>query len=184
MKDFLPAIPANAPIFSQAEMDALISALSNKTKVTGVSTGSDKRTDESIRKTQGSHLDHNLFKDIYATVTSASMAINDATYRYDLTDIEPLQFLSYQDGGHYDWHLDIGRGAHSNRKLSLVIPLNDPSEYEGGELIVKAGRKDTVIPFKPGVPIYFPSMILHKVTPVTKGQRYVLVGWFRGPAFK
>jgi len=184
MKDFIPAFPANAAIFNQAQMDSLISALSKQTKSAGISAGGDKRTDKSIRKTEGSVIDPEIFKDIYTTVTAATMTINEATYQYDLQDIEPLQFLSYQEGGHYDWHLDIGKGVHSNRKLSIIIPLNDPSEYEGGELLVKAGRKETSIPLKPGVPIFFPSMILHKVTPVTSGKRYVLVGWFRGPAFR
>lgn len=184
MRDFIPAVQANQPIFSKAEMDFLINTLDPKTKLAGISEGKHKKTDTTIRKTSGAMLEINSFKDIYATVTAASMTINDSTYQYDLTDIEPLQFLSYQEGGHYDWHLDIGRGIHSNRKLSLIIPLNDPSEYEGGELLIKAGRKETAMPLKLGVPVFFPSMILHKVTPVTKGKRYVLVGWFRGPAFK
>ena len=34
-----------------------------------------------------------------------------------------------------------------------------------------------------GTIIVFPSMLLHKVTPVTKGIRHSLVQWFSGPDF-
>ena len=34
-----------------------------------------------------------------------------------------------------------------------------------------------------GTVIVFPSAILHRVTPVTKGARYSLVQWYNGPDF-
>ena len=35
-----------------------------------------------------------------------------------------------------------------------------------------------------GTIIIFPSMLQHRVTPVTNGTRYSLVQWFSGPNFK
>ena len=55
-----------------------------------------------------------------------------------------------------------------------------PEQYEGGELIVKTSKKEQSVPLTQGKMILFPSFILHKVTPVTKGERYMLVGWLRG----
>ena len=66
------------------------------------------------------------------------------------------------------------------RKLSFVIPLSPPEAYEGGELIVQTSPKEISVPLTQGKMILFPSFVLHKVTPVTKGERHMLVGWLRG----
>ena len=93
--------------------------------------------------------------------------------------------------GKYDWHIDVGPGAvPSMRKLSYSILLN-PGEYEGGEFISKIGRSD--IAFESvgnhgeedltGTMILFPSYLLHRISPITKGTRYALVGWAHGNSF-
>ena len=64
--------------------------------------------------------------------------------------------------------------------LSFVLPLSDPESYEGGELVLKPSFQEKSIPLEQGKIIVFPSFILHKVTPVTSGTRYMLVGWLRG----
>ena len=35
-----------------------------------------------------------------------------------------------------------------------------------------------------GMITFFPSWLIHDVTPVTQGTRYSLVGWVNGPNFK
>jgi predicted 2-oxoglutarate/Fe(II)-dependent dioxygenase YbiX len=32
--------------------------------------------------------------------------------------------------------------------------------------------------------VIFSSFLSHKVKPITKGKRYVVVGWFTGPPFR
>ena len=64
--------------------------------------------------------------------------------------------------------------------------MND--SYEGGELEItvpnpKEEDEISVIDlkaFKPGTMLVFPSFIWHRVKPVTKGTRKVLVGWVLG----
>ena len=68
--------------------------------------------------------------------------------------------------------------AGLTRKLSMTIQLSDPSEYEGGDLIVN----DKLINFKtPGQAILFRSNLIHEVTPVTKGDRISLSYFIHGP---
>ncbi len=55
-------------------------------------------------------------------------------YRYDLQGFEMFQYASYTDGGHYDWHIDLGPGRESTRKLSISLQLSDPADYDGGQL--------------------------------------------------
>ena len=120
----------------------------------------------------------------------------NAGWNYDISGIESYQIGRYtaKDSGHYDWHQD-GLGGWKNiynkplnvhlhnktRKLSMSLILNDPSEYEGGQLEIWGKSVDV---YKKGSIIFFPSWMLHRVTPVTKGTRYSLVMWFLGAPFK
>jgi PKHD-type hydroxylase len=72
----------------------------------------------------------------------------------------------------------------ATRKLSLVMQLSDPYEYEGGELQLKTGHNDITIPKQKGLVTIFPSFTLHRVTPLTSGTRRTLVVWVAGPPFK
>jgi len=125
---------------------------------------------------------------IYSTITDSINSINDQFFNFNLTKIETFQFTKYreEDCSFYSKHTDpmIGQYLPENRKLSLVLQLSDPDEYEGGDLYLHTGKEPTVIEKKKGRMIFFPSYTLHEVTPVTKGTRYTLVGWVHGPAFK
>ena len=77
------------------------------------------------------------------------------------------------------------------RKLSMTINLNEPGEYDGGNLKFDFGphaagkRFHEVEEIRPqGSIIVFPSFVYHQVTPVTKGTRYSLVVWNLGAPFK
>lgn len=126
---------------------------------------------------------------LYDRVSGIIRSVNSDRYNFDLWGFtEHLQYTVYEEGQYYDWHYDsIGSGKYvtSPRKLSFSIQLSDPDTYEGGDLIFKTGRTDSEPAIKTqGHVIIFPSYLLHKVTPVTKGTRKSLVGWVSGPAFK
>ena len=106
--------------------------------------------------------------------------------RYQAPDLD-----KYGKPGKYDWHVDVGPGAvPSMRKLSYSILLN-PGEYEGGEFVSKIGRKNVAFEGTGNSPsedltgtmILFPSYVLHRISEVTKGTRYSLVGWAHGNSF-
>lgn len=63
------------------------------------------------------------------------------------------------------------------------MQLTDPHEYEGGELELHDGVFK-YLPKNQGAVIAFPSYVLHKVNPVTRGVRHSLVTWVTGPQFK
>ncbi len=96
--------------------------------------------------------------------------------------VERPQLLRYKAPSNgYDWHMDIGRGDHSFRKISISILLND--DYEGGELGFFMTGEQQVKP-DAGVAIAFPSFMPHRVCPVTKGERWSLVCWIAGDPFR
>ena len=95
---------------------------------------------------------------------------------------EDAQYTVYNgDGGHFDYHVDNGQGQLSVRKLSIVVNLNDPKDWEGGELqTYKEVNAEQAL----GNMHIFPSYLLHRVTPVTKGIRKSLVLWSGGEYYK
>lgn len=114
-------------------------------------------------------------------------ALNSQYYRFDLTGFgEALQLTNYDQSeqGMYGWHTDYGGGRNISRKLSLVLQLADPSQYEGGNLQVITGMEPVNVRKQRGLIVAFPSYVLHQVTPVTQGNRQSLVAWISGPAFK
>lgn len=124
---------------------------------------------------------------IYQRLTDTVHQNNEKFFNFDLTMIENLQFTYYssEEEGCYKAHTDpnVWKNPH-NRKLSIVVQLSDPSEYEGGELKLHNSHEPTPITKQRGMVVMFPSYTLHEVTPVTKGERYSLVAWVHGPAFK
>ena len=112
-------------------------------------------------------------------------------YNFSLHEFESLQYSRYEEGDHYDWHVDNHSKPYNNgmiRKLSFSICLND--EFEGGDFDL--GRpspltgKTNIETFKlkKGEMIVFPSHTWHKVNKVTKGIRKTLVGWVVGSQWK
>jgi len=124
-----------------------------------------------------------IYERIYGMVNEA----NEKIWHFTINSMpELIQYTEYfEDGGHYDFHLDMGKGFPlCCRKISIAIQLSDPSEYEGGDFqIVRGNTPENMIKGK-GTALLFPSYLLHRVTPVTKGTRRSLVLWVGGGSFK
>jgi PKHD-type hydroxylase len=122
-------------------------------------------------------------------ISNVVAEVNRTFFHLDLTGCyEPMQLGIYKenDGGHYDWHTDASMtDGRVPRKLSMTLLLSDPSEFEGGDLEIKSYSDVPMkLPMVKGRAWFFPSYVLHRVTPVTKGTRRSLVLWIGGPAFK
>jgi PKHD-type hydroxylase len=123
---------------------------------------------------------------IYEKLARIANNLNGQFYRFDLWGFcEDLQFTVYEDtySGCYDFHRDLINDS-SPRKLSIVVQLTDPSEYEGGDLQVYTSGEPSSVDKALGKVVAFPSFVMHRVTPVTKGVRRSLVVWVAGPAFR
>jgi PKHD-type hydroxylase len=99
-----------------------------------------------------------------------------------------VQFTEYHgdEEHHYDWHEDNNwkRTAPFDRKLSMVIQLSKPEDYEGGRLELHNDPLPDKHFRNQGDVIIFPSFNRHRVAPVTSGLRYSLVTWFLGPKLR
>ena len=123
-----------------------------------------------------------IFKKIGSIVSVA----NAVHFDYDISAIEySLQLIHYASDaevpGHYDWHVDAGKGSVATRKISFTAQLSDPSSYTGCDLVVDDhGNKIQAVRDRGSISL-FPSYMPHVVTPIETGDRYALVIWIHGP---
>lgn len=114
-----------------------------------------------------------------------------AGWNYDIRSNEPLQLKKYTTNNYYKWHKD-GLCDHNSvwpdgntRKLSIVLHLSDTEDYDGGafQIFAPCKRPPEIldIPVRKYSVLVFPSHVVHQVTPITRGERYILTAFFTGP---
>ncbi|MEM0986612.1 MAG: Fe2+-dependent dioxygenase [Pseudomonadota bacterium] len=86
-----------------------------------------------------------------------------------------------RDFGGYGTHVDnafMGEGTTRIRTdLSFTLFMSDPDSYQGGELSIDQAGLTQDIKLPRGDLILYPSTSLHRVCPVSDGERIVCVGW-------
>ena len=144
--------------------------------------------DDNVRKT---NLHFNSDQDLFDIAFEyMEIANKNAKWNLEIDAAEDFQIGQFPVGGHYDWHIDGGGTGYfqdrqnkirngKTRKISMVVFLNEG--FDGGDFEFHGSYlKDNVIKPTRGTIIMFPSWIMHRVTPITKGTRYSLVSWFLG----
>ena len=171
-------------LFTPEECKKIIEIGNKKEKKFGAIGGGQKN--ENIRKNKIAWLGPKDDIDwTYIKLSHAVNEINNIYFNFDLWGFaESLQFTEYKaPDNHYGQHIDKMYNGQI-RKLSIVLQLSNPLEYEGGELDIIIDSKPKKMKKEQGTLILFPSYTLHKVNPITKGTRYSLVGWITGKPFK
>lgn len=172
--------------FSKEECQTIINIAKNKGLIKGTTKGESNVRDYNVRDSKISWLYPVDGMDwVFRRVTDITLSLNERFFKFDLFGLnEGFQFTNYEaPSGKYGKHVDRGMNM-AVRKLSISIQLTDPEEYEGGELNLYDGDKETLMDKTQGTLIIFPSYVLHEVMPVTKGTRNSLVTWVTGKQFK
>ena len=91
--------------------------------------------------------------------------------------ITPLLFSRYKDSMEYGTHVDDPIMYNLRSDISFTLFLADPNTYDGGELVMETTAGERPYKLKAGQMIIYPSTTLHRVTPVTRGERVAAVGW-------
>ncbi|HEX2189427.1 MAG TPA: 2OG-Fe(II) oxygenase [Longimicrobiaceae bacterium] len=119
----------------------------------------------------------------------------EAHFGVELGGCEEPQFLRYEEGDffvpHQDGNTPLIHDQSRFRRISVVVFLSTPSDapapgtYGGGALVFHGSRAepDLRVPVAPapGTLVAFRAETTHEVTPVTHGERYTVVSWFREP---
>ena len=126
---------------------------------------------------------------VYSRLAEIIKRANGELWDFNIAGFwEDCQYTIYKGSkknpDHYGYHLDIDGKAGIQRKISIVVQLTDPSEYEGGDLEILTTENPFWAAKEKGSCILFPSFCLHKVHPVTKGLRNSLVLWVSGHPFE
>ena len=97
----------------------------------------------------------------------------------------PPLFNRYQGGQSFGSHVDNairqvpGTPARIRTDLSATLFLADPSEYDGGELMVEDTYGVHSVKLPAGHMVLYPSTSLHHVRPVTRGARIASFFWIQ-----
>jgi PKHD-type hydroxylase len=132
-----------------------------------------------VRFTEPDHWFGNILK------TCGIEANKHCGWDYDITGHEAVQFAQYGPEQHYNWHQDTFplSGQPVDRKVTVVCLMSDVTEFDAGELQLRLYQEYTA-PLTKGSIIAFPSIIEHRVIPVTRGLRASATMWLNGPRFR
>ena len=94
------------------------------------------------------------------------------------TIVGPL-FARYLPGNAYGAHVDNALIGGARTDVSFTLFLSDPSSCDGGELVIDTPSGEEAFKLEPGCIITYPATTLHRVMPVTRGERLAAAGWVR-----
>jgi len=143
---------------------------------------------EDGRKTAGNHaakvknnLQLNREADIskkYARLISEKVLSNNLIKSFALPKkIHGIMFAKSTKGMGYGRHIDNSYMSSGRADLSFTIFLNNKDNYDGGELSIESINSEERFKLNAGEIIIYPSTYLHSVQEVTRGERFVCVGW-------
>lgn len=88
----------------------------------------------------------------------------------------------YRPGMQYGAHVDqalMGEEQVWRTDLSLTLFLNEPDAYDGGELALESGSGEIAVKLPARSLVCYPTGQLHRVKPVARGERLVVVSWIQ-----
>ena len=136
----------------------------------------DRKHNEQIRR-DGAQLEH---------ITGMLLQALRRSERF-LNAVYPKQLHSllvsrYREGMHYGPHVDralMGDATLWRTDLSLTLFLNEPDQYDGGELALESGSGAFKVKLPARALVCYPTGQTHQVLPVTRGERLVVVAWIQ-----
>lgn len=93
--------------------------------------------------------------------------------------VRPPLFSRYQPGMEYGAHVDDAIMGGMRTDVSVTVFLSDPGGYEGGELVIESAAGEQDVKLAAGDAVVYPTTFLHRVAPVTSGERLAAVTWVR-----
>ncbi|CAM4303842.1 Fe2+-dependent dioxygenase [Palleronia rufa] len=88
-----------------------------------------------------------------------------------------LLLSRYRGGMSYGTHVDDPVMNGSRTDLSFTLTLSDSGDYDGGDLVMEDAVEARGVRLEAGELVLYPTSALHRVEPVTRGERVAIVGW-------
>lgn len=168
-------------LLNTTELAAIQSVLTQATFIDGkLSAGSNARRHKNNQELQADQDSYSALNNVVMTRLVQHPLYLSATMPRHIAS--PI-YARYHDGMSYGYHVDDPIMGPINSRyrsdLSITIFLNAPEDYEGGELSIRGMMGEVSIKRPAGHAIIYPSSSLHRVKPVTRGQRLVAVTWLQ-----
>lgn len=95
----------------------------------------------------------------------------------------PPLFNRYHEGMAFGTHVDnairFSGSVRYRTVLSATLFLSDPTDYDGGELIVEDAYGEHAVKLPAGSMVLYPATSLHRVAPITRGSRWASFFWIQ-----
>lgn len=97
----------------------------------------------------------------------------------------PPLFNRYDVGMKFGAHVDnairfiSGPNIRVRTDLSATLFLSDPSDYDGGELVIEDTYGTQSVKFAAGDMVLYPASSLHRVEEITRGSRWASFFWIQ-----
>ncbi|WP_338571881.1 Fe2+-dependent dioxygenase [Pseudomonas canadensis] len=171
-------IPA---LFSASEVDATVATLLDQPWVDGkVTAGQRSAMAKNNRQlSEDSPAALRIGEQILARLSDNALFMSAALPKR----IYPPLFNRYSGGEAFDWHIDNAiRGIKGVRErvrtdISATLFLADPASYDGGELVIRDTFGEHAVKLPAGHLLIYPGSSLHKINPVTRGERIASFFW-------
>jgi predicted 2-oxoglutarate/Fe(II)-dependent dioxygenase YbiX len=143
--------------------------------------GTEGTVHETIRKTKSLHPANETMEWIHEGLSRQKPAL-EGHFGTSLTGCERPQFLRYEKGDFFVRHQDgnthqLDFDHLRVRRISIVVFLND--SFSGGSLNFYDPATTFALTGEPGLLVAFKADTFHEVVPVTSGERFTIVSWFR-----
>lgn len=151
--------------------------------------GTEGTIHETVRKTTSLHPADETFTRVHQRLLEQTAALSQH-FSESLIDCEPPQFLRYEKGDFFVRHQD-GNPRQDEfdhlrvRRISIVVFLNGFSaepqldSYTGGVLKFYDESKEFGLQGETGLLVAFTADTFHEVLPVTNGERFTIITWFK-----
>lgn len=128
---------------------------------------------------QNEQLDDKTAATVTAKISAALLANSVFVAAARPKTFVKIMVSRYRPGMEYGLHVDDALMGGMRTDLSFTLFLNDPASYDGGELVIEENDGTQEIKLAAGSLVLYPTTTLHRVAPVTKGERLAIVGWVR-----
>lgn len=97
--------------------------------------------------------------------------------------VYPPMFNRYEPGMYFGHHVDgavrliPGTGFKLRTDISATLFLNEPDDYDGGDLLVEDTYGPHTVKLPAGEMVIYPASTVHRVSPVTRGKRLASFFW-------
>ena len=155
-----------------------------------VGTNGIESVNQDIRKSKVSFINssNKTFDFLYDEIWRRAIEANHLMFNFHITKLDYIQFAEYEasKNGEYKKHQDVfwvNGDPFYHRKLTCIIQLSDPNEYEGGDFeifdVCEYPNADDIR--QQGTIIFIPSFVYHRANLITKGTRHSIAAWIDGP---